>query len=615
MLIKRYSILIEKTHHLSDLYELVQYAGSIIPRLYLMITVGSVYMRVSKEINTVETMTSDIPPIKEIMKDMLEMSRGVQHPTRGLFLRYYLSTMTRDYLPDTKFENIHGTIEDSVYFILQNFIEMNKLWVRLQFQGLSRDREKREQERKELRLLVGSNLVRLSQLEEMTLGMFQTNILPSILDEIVSCRDVIAQEYLTEVIIQVFQDEYHLRCLDIYLSAVARLQRLVNVKQIVISLIDRFSAYANRIREENGVEGSNGIPEEVKLFEVFWTQITELTKARPEFNLEDVMALLVSLNGLALNCYPERLEYIDKVLGLAKASIVSAQLENHNILFEGNTISLINQLLLAPISAHCKDLLIFLSLPSGSSNTMECEAKSQCLGGNYTDLLFLQPFGTRREIADRFVETALHAAIDHGFKISTVEGVSFFLGEVASIMVRDQIDGGLFGTSVSKEKQENELLLDWEDAYEEQFNMAKFVHIIKGESFETSYNLFTSAYAHFIQGGDIRIRFTLPPVVMSLLELVPSSLASPEKSSLFKTIHEAIGLLCRAREYFAEDDDYAPLFKEDVKYNVSSTKLVRGLKSPPDMALNLYLLAARYADKAGEEEMCYEFFVQVLELT
>lgn len=38
-------------------------------------------------------------PIKEIMKDMMEMTRGVQHPTRGLFLRHYLSGMTRDHLP------------------------------------------------------------------------------------------------------------------------------------------------------------------------------------------------------------------------------------------------------------------------------------------------------------------------------------------------------------------------------------------------------------------------------------------------------------------------------------------------------------------------------------
>src|ERR1700761_5998850 len=30
----------QSRHHLADLYELVQYAGNIVPRLYLMITVG-----------------------------------------------------------------------------------------------------------------------------------------------------------------------------------------------------------------------------------------------------------------------------------------------------------------------------------------------------------------------------------------------------------------------------------------------------------------------------------------------------------------------------------------------------------------------------------------------
>src|SRR5258707_12162943 len=74
-------------HHLADLYELVQYAGNIIPRLYLMITVGSVYMSIPEA------------PVKEVMKDMMEMSRGVLHPIRGLFLRHYLSGQTRDHLP------------------------------------------------------------------------------------------------------------------------------------------------------------------------------------------------------------------------------------------------------------------------------------------------------------------------------------------------------------------------------------------------------------------------------------------------------------------------------------------------------------------------------------
>jgi len=55
-------------HYLTDMYELVQYAGNIIPRLYLMITIGSVYMSIPEA------------PVKEIMKDMMEMLQGVLHP-------------------------------------------------------------------------------------------------------------------------------------------------------------------------------------------------------------------------------------------------------------------------------------------------------------------------------------------------------------------------------------------------------------------------------------------------------------------------------------------------------------------------------------------------------
>ena len=96
-----------------------------------------------------------------------------------------------------------GNLHDSISFVLTNFIEMNKLWVRLQHQGHSRDRERREMERRELRILVGTNLVRLSQLEGVDLDLYQRVILPSILEQVVSCKDVIAQEYLMEVVIQV----------------------------------------------------------------------------------------------------------------------------------------------------------------------------------------------------------------------------------------------------------------------------------------------------------------------------------------------------------------------------------------------------------------------------
>ena len=39
-------------------------------------------------------------PAEEVLRDLVEMCRGEQHPTRGLFLRNYLSEMTKDKLPE-----------------------------------------------------------------------------------------------------------------------------------------------------------------------------------------------------------------------------------------------------------------------------------------------------------------------------------------------------------------------------------------------------------------------------------------------------------------------------------------------------------------------------------
>jgi vacuolar protein sorting-associated protein 35 len=64
-----------------------------------------------------------------------------------------------------------------------------------------------------------------------------------------------------------------------------------------------------------------GIPEDVKLFEVFWHQVVELIKARPDLSIQDITALLVSLTNLSLSCYPDRLEYVDQILAFATDKI------------------------------------------------------------------------------------------------------------------------------------------------------------------------------------------------------------------------------------------------------------------------------------------------------
>lgn len=220
------------------------------------------------------------------LKDLVEMCRGVQHPLRGLFLRNYLLQCTRNILPDVQQaeDEQEGVVYDSIDFVLMNFAEMNKLWVRMQHQGHSSERVRREKEREELKILVGTNLVRLSQLESATLETYQRLVLPGILEQVVSCRDAIAQEYLMECIIQVFPDEFHLQTLDPFLKSCAQLQPGVNVKNIIISLIDRLAAYNLRHGKVAATDGKeeqeSAIPHNVQLFEVFSVQIANIVQVR-----------------------------------------------------------------------------------------------------------------------------------------------------------------------------------------------------------------------------------------------------------------------------------------------------------------------------------------------
>lgn len=62
--------------------------------------------------------------------------------------------------------------------------------------------ERREKERQQLADLIGKNLVLLSQLEGMGIGMYQLNVLPRIMEQIVQCKDDIAQQYLMDCMIQ-----------------------------------------------------------------------------------------------------------------------------------------------------------------------------------------------------------------------------------------------------------------------------------------------------------------------------------------------------------------------------------------------------------------------------
>lgn len=336
---------------LADLYEIVQYSGNIIPRLYMMIVIGTTYMSIEGA------------PTKDLMKDMIEMCHGVQHPIRGLFLRYYLSQRTKNLLP---FGN-QADFQETVDFLIANFIEMNKLWVRLQHQGHSSERELRYRERKELKILVGSNLVRLSQIIDDYTGdesysaveYYKEKIFPTVTEQIIQCRDHLAQSYLIDVLIQVFPDDFHFATLDKLLNEVfVNLHPMLQKSELVQALIDRFIAYekfASDISdlsvEERPVLHNVNIDD---LFQSFWQFYSNLSELDPDLPPEEHSLLFQSLISLLLTFDPENFSNLDVIYKFAEENL-GGQDEG------GDQEEMWSNLLIEPVS-HFKSIKSLLRL-------------------------------------------------------------------------------------------------------------------------------------------------------------------------------------------------------------------------------------------------------------
>lgn len=349
------------TPFLADLYELVQYSGNIVPRLYMMIVIGTTYM------------STKGAPGKEIMKDMIEMCRGVQHPIRGLFLRYYLSQRTKHLLPFLNANDFNDTVE----FLISNFIEMNKLWVRLQHQGHSSERELRYRERKELKILVGSNLVRLSQVIDdyngdetySSIKYYQDKVFPTITEQIIQCRDHLAQSYLIDVLIQIFPDDFHFATLDSLLSDVfLNLHPLLKKSELVATLIERFITYhkfesdmsTSEIKElslesDEKQKKIKTTIDSTQLFNSFWKFYLKLYELDPQLPSEEHSELLQSFIRLSLTYDPNNYQNLDVVYKFAteKEGQIKANAENDDIWL---------QLLIVPIR-HFDSIKTLFKLP------------------------------------------------------------------------------------------------------------------------------------------------------------------------------------------------------------------------------------------------------------
>ena len=196
-------------------YFSVEQSINILPRFYLITIAGTLFIETNINLKN------------EIIDDLLSLAKGIQHPIRGLFARYFLLKITKDYFND-------------INFLLINLKEMNKLWVRIERMKNFGDIPKI---RSDLKILVGENISRLSSVPNLNENLYKTKILKPILDIIINCEDEFSQIYIFECIIQAFSNEYNIKSFELLINTLEQIKENVDIKEIFIDIMEKFCKY------------------------------------------------------------------------------------------------------------------------------------------------------------------------------------------------------------------------------------------------------------------------------------------------------------------------------------------------------------------------------------
>ena len=554
-----------------ELYELVQHAGNVLPRLYLLLTVGSVYI-VSQE-----------AAAKDILTDLVEMCRGVQHPLRGLFLRNYLAQATKAKLPDTgsEYEGVGGTVSDAVSFVLSNFGEMNKLWVRMQHQGGVRDREAREKERLELRILVGTNLMQLSKLEGVDLTMYSETVLPAILEQVVNCKDALAQQYLMECVAQVFPVSFHIPTLPTWLQHTSWLAPGADVKALLQCMMDRLASAEGEASGDGDGSGEGSGGEAGQPFELLSAHLASLhpkpaaaaegagegtasadvpsqeaaasgaaaAPPAPAFDPAETLELYEALLKFVLGAYPQRTDFIQATLKAANELLVAAPpgLAATNSKAARVLVSIVTQ----PLS-HFPSILTLLELPS------------------WPPLLSHLSHDRQKDVAAQLVG----AVIGQEATVSSADAAKQLLLFVQPLM--NDGPGEAAAADAAREEPIDE------DTALELGPVSRLIHAFKAADTDDQCRILNSAFKQASAGAVRRSPFTLVPVVFACLPLARKIRSRVLKGETVEvSVHKLltfVGSIIAALQPLA-----------------------------PSLALRLHLLAAQVADACGEESEAYDF--------
>ena len=208
---------VKRGRRIKEFYEAVQQCITVLPRMYLMIITGNIY---------IENCPNDQ---KEIICEIMKMANGVQHPLRGFYTRYFILKTLKDNFNDI----------DS---ILTNIKEMNKLWIRIGHMKHLLGSES-VKVRNELKDIIAENLTLLANVENINDNIYKNKILLPLLKIIIECGDYISQQNLLSNIINFLPDEYNIKSIDIIITSLSQMTDKVDIKEIFIKIMEKLGNF------------------------------------------------------------------------------------------------------------------------------------------------------------------------------------------------------------------------------------------------------------------------------------------------------------------------------------------------------------------------------------
>ena len=558
---------INRGRKVRDLYDSVQQAKYLIPRLYLMISAGALVMEN-------EPKASD-----EIIFDLLGMIKGVQNPIRGLFTRYFMLKRIKDKLPDkgNKYLEEGGKFEETLKFIIQNLDEMNRLWIRISSDVSGSEKILRDKERVELKIIVGESINRLSSLDGLTIDIYEKEVLPKLIQIILESNDVLSQQYLMECIIHAFSDSYNIKCIELILNTLSRLLPGVDIKGLFINLMEKLAKFITDNSGEDATEEDKQLVTSATgvypiLIQYFDRLQKEIFMEGSEMDVCKLLDLNSAFLKFAIQCKEnDILTSINHVLGSTLQC-----LKQYNRLLNSDALKKLNKLLEVPLTS---DFSIFEIT-------------------DFDGLITFLDYTLRKNLSLNVIHALCRP--DSKERLDSFEKIQKLI------------------------KLIKPLLADAEDAIEEdnysfennQSEVCKMIYIVKTEDPETTFQIYEELKNIFVNGGERRKKVTLPALANCIILFCHRlSIAYDNKNNLISEEKKKNNFVKESIETYniSKIENGEAFYKLMIDIYKLLNEIISLIKENwPEVALKLYLVSASQvnsilSEKNNFEEACASF--------